>query len=809
MKGKETITPLQGRKPLEEELSACKQLLEEVYIPLAEAADEACFLVDRDCTYLFINKNMSNHLNISVKEAIGKNYVEFHGPEIARIFAETIAEIFATGVTRQDEHVNREGTKIVYRTFYPIKSPQGEVIKVAVFAQDITKLKEMEATLKKSEDRYRDIVENSGDLICTHDLEGRLISVNKASEKLIGFPQEILIGRNLRDLMDPEVREAFNSYLTTIRESGTSRGLMRVITAAGEKRILEYNNSLRTEGVAAPVVRGIARDVTDRLVAEKRLNDTLSLLTATLEAAASGILAVDNRGEILTCNSKFSRMWHIPEDIISAKKIDPVLTLVSNQLFDVEGFLAQRREIMSMPDLEFSDELFLKDGRIFERTSKPQWSDGKIVGRVYSFTDITARKNNEERYRALVESAGEAVYTVDRECRYIFITENLAARYKTSVADIIGKKYSDLHSPEESRTVAEKVAEVVAKGSPCHDEHFNRQGKHVLRYFYPIKAPVPGGEIVMVGVLSQDITDRIKLEQSLRESEERYRTIIENIEEGYYEVDLAGNYRFVNEACLNIFGYSRSEILGFNIRKCTDEENSGKINNIFKIVSSTGYPSLGCEWEVLRKNGEKRHVESSISPIRNVKGNTLGFRGVIRDVTEKKKAEEAVHHMAHHDFLTGLPNRFLFHDRLNMALAQARRHQGKIALVTLDLDRFKEINDKLGHDIGDVLLQKVGKRLAGLIREGDTVARMGGDEFTLLLHSINDNSDVAIIATKVLDALRGPFDCDEHELSITPSIGIAIYPDHGLAMSTVLKNADQAMYRAKEKGNRYYVYGQL
>ena len=165
--------------------------------------------------------------------------------------------------------------------------------------------------------------------------------------------------------------------------------------------------------------------------------------------------------------------------------------------------------------------------------------------------------------------------------------------------------------------------------------------------------------------------------------------------------------------------------------------------------------------------------------------------------------------MAYHDFLTGLPNRFLFQDRLNMALAQARRQQGKIALVTLDLDRFKEINDTLGHDIGDVLLQKVGKRLTSLIREGDTVARMGGDEFTLLLQSINENSDVAVIALKVLEALREPFDCDEHELSITPSIGIAIYPDHGLAMSTVLKNADQAMYRAKKTRNRYYVYGQL
>ena len=127
----------------------------------------------------------------------------------------------------------------------------------------------------------------------------------------------------------------------------------------------------------------------------------------------------------------------------------------------------------------------------------------------------------------------------------------------------------------------------------------------------------------------------------------------------------------------------------------------------------------------------------------------------------------------------------------------------------LDLDDFKTLNDSLGHYQGDLLLTQVAQRLSSCVREGDTVARMGGDEFTLLLQSINENSDVAVIALKVLEALREPFDCDEHELSITPSIGIAIYPDHGLAMSTVLKNADQAMYRAKKTRNRYYVYGQL
>ena len=201
-------------------------------------------------------------------------------------------------------------------------------------------------------------------------------------------------------------------------------------------------------------------------------------------------------------------------------------------------------------------------------------------------------------------------------------------------------------------------------------------------------------------------------------------------------------------------------------------------------------------------------MESSISPISDAKGEAIGFRGIIRDVTEKKKAEETIHHLAYHDFLTGLPNRLLFSDRLNVAMAQARRQRVKIALMLLDLDKFKAINDTLGHETGDILLRKVGKRLTELVREGDTAARMGGDEFILLLHNITDDKDVAVIATKVLDVFQNPFNCDGHKLYITPSIGIAIYPDHGLDMLSLLNHADQAMYRAKQKGNGYYIYGQ-
>jgi diguanylate cyclase (GGDEF)-like protein len=178
----------------------------------------------------------------------------------------------------------------------------------------------------------------------------------------------------------------------------------------------------------------------------------------------------------------------------------------------------------------------------------------------------------------------------------------------------------------------------------------------------------------------------------------------------------------------------------------------------------------------------------------------MGFRGIARDIDERKKAEATIFHMAYHDTLTGLPNRLLFHDRLNMTISAAQRNNKKFAVMMLDLDGFKLVNDLLGHDIGDLLLQNAGYRLRGHLRKSDTVARMGGDEFMLLLPEINQKEDAEAIAGKIVDSFHHSFILKNHELRITTSIGIAIYPDSGMDFDTLKKNADVAMYKVKEKG---------
>jgi diguanylate cyclase (GGDEF)-like protein len=173
---------------------------------------------------------------------------------------------------------------------------------------------------------------------------------------------------------------------------------------------------------------------------------------------------------------------------------------------------------------------------------------------------------------------------------------------------------------------------------------------------------------------------------------------------------------------------------------------------------------------------------------------------LLNDVTERRQHEDTIHHLAYHDALTGLPNRVLLDDRLGQALASASRTGTRGALMILDLDRFKDINDSLGHSMGDLLLRAVGERLTGLLRKSDTVSRMGGDEFVLLLPSIASAESAAVSAAKIVAAFNKPFICNGHILSVTASIGIADFPDDGGDAETLLKNADIALYRVKEAG---------
>ena len=308
------------------------------------------------------------------------------------------------------------------------------------------------------------------------------------------------------------------------------------------------------------------------------------------------------------------------------------------------------------------------------------------------------------------------------------------------------------------------------------------------------------------GIHARALVMAERMTTAFRSSEERYRTIISSLEDAYFETDLAGDLQFFNEALVRLLGYGTRELQGMNNRDYMDATNADKVFAAFNRVYETGDSERGVQWEVTCKNGDKRYVEASISVIRDDEGNPLGFRGIARDITERRRADERIHYLAHYDALTGLPNRSLFEDRLSQALKRRWRGNDSAALLFLDLDRFKTVNDSLGHHTGDRLLQLVAQRIQDSVREGDTVCRPGGDEFMVLLPDLGQPSGAAQVASKILQAVAHPYNIDKWELSVTPSIGIAVIPQDGDDIDTLTRNADTAMYHAKESGRNNFQF---
>ncbi|RKD27136.1 PAS domain S-box protein [Ammoniphilus oxalaticus] len=306
--------------------------------------------------------------------------------------------------------------------------------------------------------------------------------------------------------------------------------------------------------------------------------------------------------------------------------------------------------------------------------------------------------------------------------------------------------------------------------------------------------------------LRNEITDRKRMEQELRRNEEKYRLITENSSDLISIIDGEANFQYVSPTHTIHLGHRLTELESGNLLQWVHPEDREIVSHGIQQMSVTKMMSSQLEFRVQKKSGNYIDVEARVSSILNETGYVLSFVLVMRDITDRKQSEQKIYHLAYHDTLTQLPNRRLFMDRIRKEVRYAKQFQSQLAIIFLDVDRFKQINDSWGHESGDLVLTEVGKRIKQSIRSNDLLARMGGDEFTVMLTNITDMKEAEQVAKRILDSFQKPIKIGKKKHTITCSLGISFFPSDGKSAEELIKRADMALYAVKDQGRNGYLF---
>ena len=423
-----------------------------------------------------------------------------------------------------------------------------------------------------------------------------------------------------------------------------------------------------------------------------------------------------------------------------------------------------------------------------------------------------AMAESEGRYRSLFENMLEGFAYCEmlfdnrgRPIDFVYLDVNSMFGKLTGLQHVVGKRFTEV-IPGGINSQPELFERYSRVTLTCEPERFEIEIK-ALGMWFSISA-YGAGEGCFVATFD-NITERKRIEQALRQAEERYRAIFQGAIVGIFQSTPGGRYINVNPAMALMLGYDSPQELVASITDISqqvyvDPESRKELRRLLRDHGMV----KNCECAVHRKDGSKMWFSANVRAV-SEDGVLVGYEGTNEDITARKVAEKRTQFLAYYDALTGLPNRILFQDRLGKALAGACRQKCKVALLFLDLDNFKIINDSLGHSIGDLLLQEVAKRLKKWGREQDSVARLGGDEFLITLTQVKDLADVAVAAERLMDAMTAEFVVQGHSLSVSCSIGVSIFPEHGTDCETLIKNADAAMYCAKDGGrNNFHFFAE-
>lgn len=678
---------------------------------------------------------------------------------------------------------------------------------------DVTDKLAANKALAESVSMLRATLDATADGIIVIDLQGEIGAYNQQFLRLWG-------------LSESQMRQADGNFvLTTLMERVSEPGLivrrlrdLEIDPAAETLDLLNLLNGMCFECYSRAqrvdqVIVGRAwsfRDITVRERVEEQLLWRTTFLEALIESAPDGIIAVDSAGRKLLQNHLVAELWRIPPEVSGNPDDKVQVEFVKNQTQDPEAFAAEVAHIYTHPLQVVDDELELKHGVILKRFSKAVYDkQRKYYGRIWHFSDITEKRRTEreliekEYYqRALLDNFPFSVWLKDRDSRYLAVNRTFASQLGLDSDDVPGKTDFDFFSQQLAmRNLADDKQVIEQRCQINFEEQVVIAENSRPIWMETYKAPLLDDQGAVLGSVgfARDISHRKEVEEQLHLA----ALVYHNSSEAMVVTDADNRVLTVNPAFNSITGYCPDEVVGRPFAVMHSGNDGDEIRRtMWHQIDLTGnwHGELGAT----RKNGEAFVLELRINSYFDGSGNVQRRVALFSDITLRKQSEEQVWRQANYDPLTELPNRRMFCDRLTLEIKKAERMEQSLGLLFIDLDRFKDVNDTLGHEMGDLLLKDAARRLTQCVRESDTVARLSGDEFTIILGEIEHVDSLERVAQDVLLKLGESFQLGEERVFISASIGIALYPDDGDNLRQLLKNADQAMYEAKNHGRNNY-----
>ncbi len=707
-------------------------------------------------------------------------------------------------------------------------------------------LDERRRTEAALEIRDRAIAAASNGIIITdpNGDDNPVIYANPAFEKITGYSIDEVIGNNCRFLQGDETDQP---GLTLLREAIRSEVPCQVQIRNYRKDGSMFWNELSLspvrdrDGVLTSFI-GIQEDITERKKADGAIRAVATGVSATTGKAYFENL-VEWLASSLEVNFAFvGRLEPNATEQVMTKAVWAHDTIVDNFVYELSHTPCQHvvgREICIYPtrvQASFPKDEMLQELGVESYLGVPLFGNsGAALGllaimhdrplenpdlastimqifaartaaeieRIEAEQQVQEEKNRSQQY---IDVASVILLALDQSGNISMINRRACRILGYEEQELIGKNWFDTCMPQPQADQFQKHFNNILLGAHApFEEHENeiitRDGKvRLIRWANSYFRDETG---TITGTLSsgEDITERKQSETEMRLA----ASVFDNSSEGIIITDPDSLILRVNRAFTDITGYSQQEALGNRPSILRSHlHDDGYYSQLWHELLESGNWQ-GEIWN-RRKSGEVHPVWQNITAVRDSEGNITQYISIFSDITERKMSEDRIRHLAHHDILTELPNRVLFMERCEHALVHARREQQQLAVLFVDLDRFKQINDSLGHPVGDQLLKQIARKFTQASREEDTIARLGGDEFIVLIEQIDSPKDVSTVARKLLSSIDESFSVAGHELFISASIGISIYPDNGTDVDTLIRNADAAMYRAKEMGRGNYQY---